>query len=168
MGWHVFSMYYVVCILCYLTLSCIIKLKQSNLSSYRDSPTSKNCIQRVLKASEFVVDTLLEIGCTIPIIKDFAEVLKKVFAVIKQASKNSEAIVSLHNHTVDIFKDLYDADIWRLSTNSQKFKEALDNLQKLLEDIQIYIEKNKKSIVPKVKNAISGKLIEKVDEYIEE
>lgn len=98
----------------YVTLLFHVLSKQSSLSSYQDSSASTNYSQFVLKASEIVVDTLLEIGSKIPIIKEFAEILKKVLAVMKQASVNHEAIVTLHNRTVDIIEDLLRTDVWSL------------------------------------------------------
>jgi hypothetical protein len=113
-----------------------------------------------------VVRDLIELGTAIPIIKTFAEALKKVFEVIEQASRNEDAIVRLRDHAVDISERL----LPRLSDLSRitGFDDALNKLMDLLKKISSYINNhNQNSLVTKAMSATDTNLVTKVDDYIQ-
>ena len=107
-----------------------------------------------------MVQGLLALGTDIPIIGKFAVVLQKVFEVIKQASRNEDAIVRLHDHALDISEGLLPhlLDLSRIAG----FDYALNKLIDLLKDISTYINnQNSKEI-----SATDTNLVTEVDVYI--
>ena len=68
-------------------------------------------------------------------------VLQKALEVIKQASRNEDAIVRLHDHAVDIIEGLLDhlRDLSRIAG----FDKALNKLMYLLDEISSYIDSQK-------------------------
>ena len=128
-----------------------------------DTSPSKESTQIVLKGSAAVVQGLLVLGETIPIIGQFAVVLQKALEVIKQASRNEDAIVRLHDHAMDIIEGLLPhlRDLSRIAG----FDYALNKLKDLLEEISTYIS-NHNSLVTKVMSAADTNLVTQVDIYI--
>ena len=139
-------------------------------SSYVDSPASKDSAQIILKGSAAVVSGLLVLGQAIPIIGKFAKVLQKALEVIKQASRNEDAIVRLHDHMVDISVGLLPhleaiKDHWQSRITG--FDNALNELMDLLEKISSYIIGNQKSLFTKVMSATDTNLVTQVNNYIQ-
>ena len=110
-----------------------------------------------------MVQGLIELGTAIPIIGPFAEALKKVFEVIKQASLNNDAIARLHDHAVDISEGL----LPHLSglSSTPGFDYALNKLMDLLMKISRYIS-NQNPLLTKVMSATDTNLVTQVDDYI--
>jgi len=128
-----------------------------------DTSPSKDSTQIVLKCSAAVVQSLLALGTAIPIIGKFAGVLQKLLEVIKQASRNEDAIVRLHDHAVDIIEGLLPhlRDLSRITG----FDYALNKLMDLLGEISRYIS-NQNSLVTKVMSSTDVNLFTQVDVYI--
>lgn len=111
-----------------------------------------------------MVKGLLLLGKTIPIIREFAEVLQSALEVIEQASLNEKAIVRLHNHAVGISDELF-TNLSGLS-EIRGLDNALKRLMKLLNDISSYIV-NHERMFTKVMSATDTNLVEQVNIYIE-
>jgi hypothetical protein len=112
-----------------------------------------------------VVQSLLALGSAIPIIGQFAVVLQKALEVIKQASRNEDAIVRLHDHALDISERLlpYLRGLSRIAG----FDDALYKLMDLLTKISNYINNhNQNSLVTKAMSATDTNLVTQVDIYI--
>ena len=129
-----------------------------------DTSPSKESTQIVLKGSAAVVQGLLVLGETIPIIGQFAVVLQKALEVIKQASQNEDAIVRLHDHAVDISEGLL-PHLSGLSSNPG-FNDAFNKLITLMKEIEGSIKDHKKSLLSKVISATDSALVETVISYI--
>jgi len=130
-----------------------------------DSSTSKDSTHIVLKGSAVVVSGLLVLGETIPIIGKFAKVLQKSLEVIKQASRNEDAIVRLHDHAVDISEGLLPY-LRGLSSTPAGFDDAFNKLITLMEEIEGSIKDHKKSLLSKLISATDSALVETVISYI--
>ena len=128
-----------------------------------DTSPSKDSTQIVLQRSAAVVQGLLALGTAIPIIGQFAVVLQKALEVIKQASRNEDAIVRLYDHAVDIIEGLLPhlRDLSRITGFDYAFKKLMD----LLDEISTYIS-NQSSLVTKVMSATDTNLVTQVDIYI--
>lgn len=110
---------------------------------------------------------LLALGTAIPIVGKFAEVLQKALEVIKQASRNEDALVRLHNHALDISEGLLDHLRGNSSLSSTPgFDDALNKLIKLFEEIEGYINEHKKSLLSKLISATDSTLVQTVITYI--
>jgi hypothetical protein len=111
-----------------------------------------------------VVQSLLVLGETIPVIGKFAEVLQKLLEVIKQASRNEDAIVRLHDHAVDISEGLLPY-LRGLSSTPAGFDDAFNKLMYLLKEISRYIS-NQNPLVTKAMSATDTNLVTQVNNYI--
>jgi hypothetical protein len=105
-----------------------------------------------------VVNGLLALGTAIPIIGQFAVALQKVLEVIKQASRNEDTIVRLHDHAVYNIEGLLPR-LLQLSRITG-FDNSFNKLMDLLEEISSYFTK--------VISATDTNLITQVDIYIKD
>ena len=110
-----------------------------------------------------MVDGLLALRTAVPIIDQFAVALQKVLEVSKQASRNEDAIVRLHDHAVDIIEILL-PHLLQLSWITG-FDYAFKKLMDLLDEISTYIS-NQNSWITKVMSATDTNLFSQVDIYI--
>lgn len=129
-----------------------------------DSSPSKDYTHIVLKGSAVVVQGLLVLGETIPVIGKFAVVLQKALEVIKQACINETAVIRLHDHAVDISEGLL-PHLEGLSS-TPGFNDAFNKLITLMEEIEGYIKDHKKSLLSKFISATDSALVERVISYI--
>ena len=128
-----------------------------------DTSPSKDSTQIVLQRIAAVFQGLLALGTAIPIIGQFAVVLQKLLEVIKQASRNEDAIVRLHDHAVDIIEGLlpFFLNLSRIAD----FDYALYKLMDVLDEISRYIS-YRNSLVTKIMSATDTNLVTRVDFYI--
>ena len=131
-----------------------------------NSSASKDSTEIVLKGSAVVVQGLLVLGTAIPIIGQFAVVLQNALEVIKQASRNEDAILKLHDHALNISEGLLH-DLSGISSTSPGFDNALNKLIDLLTNISTYIS-NHKSLVTKAISATDTNLVTEVDNYMKD